>query len=223
MANPPTEHVSYWAGLDLGPTGQFTGLAVLERRGKVNQYGLVRDSTYAVRHLARFPPNTPYGDIKAAVQGVFAEPGLKGGHLVVDQTAVGRAVFELFRDGLRSVNVRAVSVTAGSAAQIDDLGTWQVPKKDLVGNMQVLLQGRRLKVAPTLELAPTLVTELQQFQLKAVPISADALIEWRERPHDDLVLAVAVAAWLAERPSVGCFLAVIDTCPADLPKWWPRS
>jgi hypothetical protein len=41
---------------------------------------------------------------------------------------------------------------------------------------------------------------LQHFQLKSVPMAQDALLEWRERPHDDLVLAVAVAAWQAERP-----------------------
>lgn len=209
MTERPTEHVSYWAGLDLGPAGQFTGLAVLERRGIAGKYGFVRDATYAVRHLARFPPNTAYGDIRAALHDVFAGPGMNGGQVVVDQTAVGRAVFELFRDGLRSITVRAVTVTAGNAAQADELGTWQVPKKDLVGNMQVLLQGRRLKVAPALDQAQTLVTELQQFQLKSVPMTADALVEWRERPHDDLVLAVAIAAWLAERPNVGVFLMVL--------------
>jgi hypothetical protein len=35
--------------------------------------------------------------------------------------------------------------------------------------------------------------ELQQFRPKTVPLTDD-VIEWRERPHDDLVLAVAVAA-----------------------------
>jgi hypothetical protein len=27
----------------------------------------------------------------------------------------------------------------------------------------------------------------------------EALLDWRQRPHDDLVLAAAVAAWLGER------------------------
>jgi hypothetical protein len=80
-----------------------------------------------------------------------------------------------------------------------------VPKKDLVGVLQVLLQERRLKVAPALEHAATLAGELQHFQLKTVPLKPDVL-EWRERPHDDLVLAVAIAAWLADRPVP--FLAV---------------
>ena len=75
--------------------------------------------------------------------------------------------------------------------------------------LQVLLQGKRLKVAPALEMAATLAAELQEFRLKKVPL-CDAEVEWRERPHDDLVLAVAAAAWYGERFSpVGVF--VIDT------------
>jgi hypothetical protein len=50
-----------------------------------------------------------------------------------------------------------------------------------------------------MEHATSFVIELQQFQLRSVPIKPDAAIEWRERPHDDLVLAVAIAAWQAEK------------------------
>jgi hypothetical protein len=93
-----------------------------------------------------------------------------------------------------------------------------VPKKDLAGTLHVLLQGKRIKVADTLEHAQTLVVELQQFQLKTVPMTADAVIEWRERPHDDLVLAVAIAAWQAEQPGVGFFFDVV-TMPPPEPQW----
>jgi hypothetical protein len=38
-----------------------------------------------------------------------------------------------------------------------------------------------------------------RFRAKS-PLSAHGALEvWRERPHDDLVLAVAIAAWLGER------------------------
>jgi hypothetical protein len=93
----------------------------------------------------------------------------------------------------------AVSITTGHAAVVDDHGGWLVPKKDLVGVLQMLLQNRRLLVAQSLEHATTLVNELSQFQLRSVPIKSDAAIEWRERPHDDLVLGVAIAALQAER------------------------
>jgi hypothetical protein len=91
-----------------------------------------------------------------------------------------------------------------------------IPKKDLVGVLQVLLQAKRLKVAEALEHAATLAEELQQFRMKTVPLTDD-VVEWRERPHDDLVLAVAVAAWRAEQPS-SLFFIRRDTGPAAPPR-----
>ena len=59
--------------------------------------------------------------------------------------------------------------------------------------LQVLLQAKRLKVAKELDRAATLADELQQFRMKTVSLTDD-VVEWRGRPRDDLVLAVAVAA-----------------------------
>jgi hypothetical protein len=92
-------------------------------------------------------------------------------------------------DGNRS----AVIVTGGHHAQMDEMGGWLVPKKALISSLQVLLQSRRLKVAPSLPDAQILVQELEGFRMK-VTVSESDTEAWRERPHDDLVLAVAVAA-----------------------------
>jgi hypothetical protein len=54
-------------------------------------------------------------------------------------------------------------------------------------------------VAPALPESATLVRELAAFQLKATVSADEELGTWREGAHDDLVLAVAVAAWLGER------------------------
>jgi hypothetical protein len=59
-----------------------------------------------------------------------------------------------------------------------------------------------VKVAATLEYAPLLVSELQNFRLKQVSLKTDDVLAWREYPHDDLVLAMAVALWEAEHPVV---------------------
>ena len=64
--------------------------------------------------------------------------------------------------------------------------------------MQVLLQSRRLQVAPTLPQTATLVCELTAFQLKTTAAAKQELDVWRQGRHDDLVLAVAVAAWIGE-------------------------
>jgi hypothetical protein len=92
-----------------------------------------------------------------------------------------------------------VTVTAGHQAACDGLGGYLLPKKELVSVLQILLMARRLKVPSFLPEASTLVRELSTFRARIPPAADDTLPDWREGPHDDLVLAVAVAAWTAER------------------------
>jgi hypothetical protein len=73
-----------------------------------------------------------------------------------------------------------------------------VPKRDLVGVLQVLLQTRRLRIASQLPEATILERELLAFRAKTPTSGAEVAEAWRERPHDDLVLAVAFACWLGE-------------------------
>jgi hypothetical protein len=94
--------------------------------------------------------------------------------------------------------IHAVSVTNGHAAA-EDLGGWLVPKKELVTTLQLLLQSRRLHVASSLDDAPTLANELAGVSTKSVSTAATDQPEWRDRSNDDLVFAVAIAAWLGER------------------------
>jgi hypothetical protein len=48
-------------------------------------------------------------------------------------------------------------------------------------------------------LVPVLMRELQDFRVKISDQGHDSYGAWREGAHDDLVLAVAVAAWYGER------------------------
>jgi hypothetical protein len=213
------ERVTYVAGVSLGQANEATGFAVLERRCRQGESGDTGDATYAVRHLVRYPPGTPYATIVEAMKGVFAEPPLKGTPLIIDQTAVGRNVYDLFLHGHTGASAWGLAVTAGHGAGKDDRGGDLVPTKDLVGVMQVLLQGKRLKVAQELAMSTTLAEELQQFRMKTVPLTDD-VVEWRERPHDDLVPAVAMAAWQGERPCP-FFVAVLH--PGTPLRERPRS
>jgi hypothetical protein len=74
-----------------------------------------------------------------------------------------------------------------------------VPKKELIATLQVLLQTRRLQIAPSLHDAPILVRELENYRVKISPARNEIFEPWREGQHDDLVLAVALAAWAGER------------------------
>jgi hypothetical protein len=79
--------------------------------------------------------------------------------------------------------------------------------------LQVLLQSRRLKVLETLPFAKELCSELQNFRVKITAAANETFASWREREHDDLVLATAMAGWYAERqPAMSMAPYVLREC-----------
>jgi hypothetical protein len=192
----------HFVGLDLGPPGAFTALAVLERpRLWPGAPPELRRPPYALRHLRRFPPGTPYPEIRETVRGLLQTPPLPGASLIVDRTGVGRAVTGLFQDGLRHrviCTFAPITVTAGQHPAA--AGGLIVTRQELVGTLQVLLQTRRLQMASALPEAAMLVRELEAFRAKVPTMVSSAHPEaWREGEHDDLVLAVGIAAWWGEQ------------------------
>jgi hypothetical protein len=85
-----------------------------------------------------------------------------------------------------------------------------VPRRDLVSAALVLFEMERLKIAESLELARTLMEEFVDFKVKPDP--KEDLEGWRENKNDDLVLAVSMSVWAAER-----FLANRESRPVELP------
>jgi len=200
MIQPAVRH---FVGLDLGQPHEFTALAVLERPLASAEDVLARRKpAYALRYLQRFPLGTPY---LAVVQGVLT---LLGGALLsdptlgVDQTGVGHAVVGMLAEALRgrvACLFFPVTLTAGHAVTGGEDGVLHVPKRELVGTLQVLLQTRRLQVSRSLPDAVVLVQELENYRIKVTTARNETFESWREGQHDDLVLAVAMAAWLGEQ------------------------
>ncbi len=211
--------MSYYVGLDLGQMQDYTALAVLAVEGEGRPL-----PAYHVRHLERVELRTPYPAIVERVKGLVEAPELetvealpetppsnpyeaavwahKRGRivrptLVVDATGVGVAVTDmLIAAGL---DFTAVTITGGDTATSDGR-MWRVPKRDLVGVVQVLLQAGRLRFAAGMRHVDTLTRELLNFQVRIDPRTAhDSYGAWREGTYDDLVLAVALACWMAER------------------------
>jgi hypothetical protein len=58
---------------------------------------------------------------------------------------------------------------------------------------------KRITVAKDLPLTKTLESELGTFKVKITGAANETYEAWREGQHDDLVLAVAMAAWLGQR------------------------
>jgi hypothetical protein len=112
----------------------------------------------------------------------------------------------LFLDALRGqpVAFHAVAITAGMEVRQEPHPglVWHfVPKKELVSCVDARLQTRRLKIVPALPLAQLLEQELMNFKVKVTLAANETFGEWRVGHHDDAVLAVALAVWLAERPA----------------------
>ena len=84
-----------------------------------------------------------------------------------------------------------------------------------MSTVSVLLQAKRLKIVSSLKEAQTLVSELQAFKVSISLSGHDRYGNdqgaWRENPHDDLVLAVALAAWYGEH-----YKPVVDNSPPSL-------
>lgn len=150
----------------------------------------------ALRHIQRFDLGTSYPDIVAQVGAMLRTSPLSVDRaiLVVDETGVGRPVVDMFRQaGLGPV---PVTITAGFTPKYDPTdASYTCPKRDLVTTMAVLLEQRRLLIPPSLPLADLLTRELQAFKRKMTPAGSDTYAAGREGAHDDLVLAVALAAW----------------------------
>jgi hypothetical protein len=184
----------YFVGLDLGQQSDFTGVVVCEKvppEGS-DDYGL------HVMHLERFR-DVLYPEVVERVSRLMEAPQLGGEvALAVDATGVGAAVVDMLRRA--GLTFDAVTITGGDTETQSGWYDWRVPKRDLVGGLQVLLQSGRLKIARSLEHAETLKAELLNFRVKIDPRTAhDSYSHWREHEHDDLVLACSLAAWKAKK------------------------
>jgi len=219
------EEVTWFSGLDLGQSKDFTAFVTLECRRMREQpvvphhvvgprfdkkgYPILHppppprppyDPTrrYAIRGIERFDLGTSYPKIIDWVVARFATSPLLHTTLAIDQTGVGRAVVDMFKKARPQARLRPITITGGTQVLLEGSG-FKVPKKELVSICQVLLQSRRLSAAARIPHVNTLLRELENFKVKINANANETFEAWREKDHDDLVLALSLAAWLAER------------------------
>lgn len=190
---PKTETLEYVLGLDLGKSRDYTALTVLEVHGDPPE------ATFLCRHLQRFKLGTSYPQIVETVREMcLREPLLSSKpRLAIDQTGVGAAVVDIFKQAEINADLKPVLIHGGDHA-IDEGGVWRVPKRELVGVTQVALQTGALKIASELAEVEILRTELQNFQVSISQTGFDSY-EARTGKHDDLVLSLAIALWIGNR------------------------
>jgi hypothetical protein len=189
--------MKYILGLDLGQSADYTALTIAER------IPTEQKPTYHLRHIQRFKLGTPYPEIVESVETLTETPALeRKAVLAIDATGVGAPVVDMFEAAKLPCPLYAIHIHGGDLVT-NEGKHYRVPKRDLVSVVQVLLQSSRLKIVEGLPDTKTLVRELLNFKVKIDPQTAhDSYSAWRENIHDDLVLSVAMACWLAEKVQV---------------------
>jgi len=201
--NPNRCH-HYVVGVSIGEASEPTAYAVVEQR-TVRSTGWGADTEAIVlRQLDRLPLNTSVTDFVAwLVRDLMPKldelDQAGGADLVVDVNATGRAVADLMtKRGLRPIAV-SISAAAGEAQDTAKMDDWRVGRPDLVGILQLAMQSRRLEAATGLDLLPALASELQTFKMRPPTVKETNLGALRDTAFADLVYAVGLAVWRAER------------------------
>jgi hypothetical protein len=192
------------AGLDLGQAQDFTAMVVLKRTTveTTKEDGTEeRHREYDCPAIHRWPLGTLYPDIIKDLQKMLPKlPDLpERPRLVVDGTGCGRPVVDMIRQAKLPVHhLSPVSISSGATTNEID-GYRSVPKRDLVGATMGVAQRGYLHINRDMPMADILVKELRAFRA-LITLHGKEKYEndWRVAPHDDLVLALALALHYGE-------------------------
>jgi hypothetical protein len=188
-------------GLDLGRTADYSALSVL-RRQHLTKPIAKRRYRYQIVWIEAWELGTMYTQIIQGVKRRIAgTPQLVGVPLAVDYTGVGTAVVEQIQAARVPCRLHSILITAGHKIKTrdeSDDGAWHVPKKELVSNLLVLAEADLIKVNRGVPLAAKFEKELASFRTRVNNDTKNELFGADASQKDDLVLSVALAAWLAE-------------------------
>jgi len=194
-----------YLGIDFGQANDYTALAILERAtvhtGPKNHWNYERKKVerFSIRHLERFPLGTPYTAVVSRIGQIVRSTDPKTDLcLCADATGVGRPVIDMLRALQLGRLIYAVTITSGNAESCDGI-FYNVPKSKLLNQIIHQFENGALKISGHLDLAGTLLEELAGLRVKVSNAGNDIYSTWRSSQHDDLLFAVALANWLAER------------------------
>lgn len=198
----------FFIGVDLGKAQDFTSVTILQQDFKYLSVN-TKIPIYNIRHLERIALGTSYPKIVCRLEMLLQKPEIYHAQKVVliDQTGVGQAVVDMMRQS-HIKNIVGINITGGSSVNEIE-GGFNVPKKELVAALQVLIQSERIKIAKDLEFKDILRQEILNFKVKIDERTGHESFEaWREQEHDDMVLSTAIACWYAfrEEPKTKTFL-----------------
>lgn len=212
-----------YLGVDLACENDYAAITLLEQNIGIFAVhgGSEYRTTYAIRHLQRFPLKTEYPVIAQELITMMRDPGLSSdGVLILDETGVGRPFRQMLEaEGLHPVGI---TITGGMEEMERDGNTFSVPKKNLVSSLILLFQSGKLKISPGLEYARVFEDELRDFHYKIDKKTANISYEARhDATHDDLVMSAALATWYASKHEQTGFHEHLDEETDDYdPRTW---
>ena len=197
------EDHTFFISADLGQANDYTAISILERI--VKGYGILGldrmgERAYHLRHVERMR-QVEYPLVCARLAALYNSPELADVEksVVIDFTGLGRPFYDLMKASGFYYSLNAISITGGMDVTMGQgQGVYHVPKRDLVSTLQVLLQNGTLKIASAIMEKSALIEELSNFAVK-ISASGHDTYGGRSGVHDDIVLSVSMAAWLATR------------------------
>ncbi|GIU78600.1 MAG: hypothetical protein KatS3mg005_1838 [Bryobacteraceae bacterium] len=199
----PEPHLFF--GLDLGRRHDPSALVLLERlalpTGRTDPITFQPESrlVFRLRLAHRFPLGMPYLELLRRLPRLIAPPHpapwpVLPGHpanprktLAVDASGVGAPLVELLRRLPLDAHIIPITITSGHHPAPDPHGGQLVPRRDLLSRLRILFESGLLRIPRSLPSRGAILEELSR--LSDEPSSK----------HDDLALALALAAWPAAR------------------------
>jgi len=133
-------------------------------------------------------------DIKALME----RPELKGkAELIIDATGEGKPFIDFVKK--ERLNPIGVTITGGEygAKRDQRTGLWHIDKQTLVVTVRALFGHGQLKIAKNPRLRDVLLSELEGFTRTVNSGGHSSFNAVSESVHDDLVIALSLAAWRA--------------------------
>jgi len=191
----------YILGVSIGTMMEPTSIAIIEQETRVRDGWAAYNHALRLRHLERVPLDMRYpamvDQVGKLIDKLKEQEQDDVTDLVVDVTGTGQSMGNLMvQSGLKPIRV---TITGGTGEDEPEHNEWRLAKTELVGGLIVTYGSDRLDMAKEIELVPTLLEELRNFQMRPKPINANDPESWREGQFDDLVFAVGLANWRANK------------------------
>ncbi len=199
-------HPRWYLGLDLGQRRDHSALSMLELswepQGQCRvDYSWLFQPRLAVRTLERFPLGVSYERLHLIILERLrlldrhepappsATPPFR--RLIVDAGGPGPPVVDRLRLSLpRHVRLSPVIITGGRTPSLLSGGYDGIPRRAILSRLIHMIACGSL-------VAPKVIDGWQQFRAEMLDLSGDSTHPASPGAHDDLVIAVGLAAWAA--------------------------